>query len=235
MGDLYFLCSYWLLGGLAFFACWFCVYLLLAYRSSVRESFVEWMHEHRILSTGLFVLCLLINIFSNRTFYRWIKCDDIRTMSAGEYCYYVEINREYGNTYTLPAKIEVSQAGYTVTDSDGNEHTRTYSAYRLITVYFDNGGYLSAGGEEFELGESFSFFDQDDEYWECTFINERCEDAPFVESSQPNDWDTVRLTFCVIVLMLTFISLYGSVRELTDKNKAIIPSFRPADKKHCTR
>ena len=213
MGDLYSLCSYWLFGGIAYFACWFCVYLLVARKSSVRNSVVDYMQEKPVVSSILFSLCLLICVFSNRSFYRWVGCDDIRTMPAGEYCYYVEVNREYGNTYTLPAKIEVSKDGYTVTDSDGNEHTRTYSAYRLITVYFNNGGFLRVDGEEFELGKPFSFTDQDDEYWECRFVNERCSDAPFNETNPINEWDTVRLVFCGVVLLLTYASLRFSIRE----------------------
>lgn len=226
MGAIYSLCSYWLLGGAAYFACWFCVYLLLARKSSVRNSVVDYMQEKPVLSTTLFVLCLLICVFSNRSFYRWVGCDDIRTMPAGEYCYYVEVNREYGSTYTLPAKIEVSQDGYTVTDADGNEHTRTYSAYRLITVYFNNGGYLRVDGEEFELDEPFSFFDQNDEYWECTFTNRRCSDAPFDETNDVSDWDIIRLTFCVIVLLLTYFNLHNSVCDAIDKEKALNPSFQ---------
>lgn len=210
MGDLYFIFSNWLIGGAANLFCWHCVFMLVLRKSDLRSTFIGWMQDRRILSTGLFILCLLICVFSNRSFYRWVGCDDISTMPEGEYCYYVEVNREFSNSvYTLPAKIVVSR-------SDSG-----YKTYHIENVYFNNGGYLQLFDEEFEIDEPFSFNDQNDEYWDCTFTNKRCSDAPFNETNDVSDWDTVRLTFCVIVLLLTYINLHNGVCDSIDKEKAL--------------
>lgn len=215
MGDLYFLFGNWLIRGAAILFCLHCVIMLVLRDSDLRKTIVDRMKDRRILATGLFALCLIICVFSNRSFYRWVKCDDISTMPEGEYCYYVEVNREFSDSvYTLPAKIVVSH-------SDSG-----YRTYHIENVYFDNGGYLQLFDEEFEIDEPFSFNDQNEEYWDCTFTNKRCSDAPFNETKDVSDWDTIRLTFCVVLLLLTYIILYNDVRDAIDKEKALNPAFK---------
>lgn len=208
MGGLYFFFGNWLISGTATLFCLHCV-LMLVWRDSVlRETIVDWMKDHRIMATGLFALCLIVCVFSNRSFYRWVKCDDISTMPKGEYCYYVEVNREFSDSvYTLPAKIVVSY-------SDSG-----YRTYHIENVYFDNGGCLYIYDAEFVIDEPFSFNDQNEEYWDCTFTNKRCSDAPFNETKDVSDWDTIRLTFCVVMLLLTYISLQISVQKTIKEEK----------------
>lgn len=200
MYSLYTLCGHWFIAGTLQLICVFCIYLILARKSSVREDIVVYMEDHKVASAGVFALCLLISLFSNTNFYRFVGCEDIRTMPEGEYCYYVEINRELDDrTYTLPAKVKVSKGEYT--------------SYRLSEVYFSNGGYLRVSDEEFDVDEPFSFIDQDGDYWDCSFTNNRCSDAPFVEDSDTPVTYTVLLTFNVLILVLAYISLLRDAKE----------------------
>lgn len=213
MGDVYSVFSYWLIGVIPYLLSWFCVVLLLFHRIPPREPIMKWMKKRKIISTALFVLCLAISILSNRSFYRWIGCNDIRTLPAGEYCYYVKVNRVLDDrVYTLPAKIEVTNTSV-YTDNFGDKHPEHIADFYLRNVYFDNGGYLTIDDEGFEFGKPFEFMDQDYEYWECTVTEQRCTPAPFVESKNTKDADTVRITFCVLILVLTYISLQVSIRE----------------------
>ena len=228
MGDVYSVFSRPFIGGIVYFFCWFCVFLLLARKNDIRNDIVEWMRNHKILSVVGLLLCLSVSVLSNRSFYRWIDCKDIRTMPEGEYCYYVKVNRELDDrVYTLPAKVEIARSSYTYTDSNGEERHRSKDSYYLRTVYFNNGGYLVTD-DEFEAGEPIKFEDQDYEYWECTVTEQRCTPAPFAETSDINDTDTVRMTFCVLILVLTYLTLQNDIKEQR-KNEAHLQ--RQLDKK----
>ena len=200
MYSLYTLCGHWFIAGTLQLICIFCIYLILAKKSSVREDIIYYMEEHKATSVGIFVLCLLISLFSNPNFYRFVGCEDIRTMPEGEYCYYVKVNREIDDRiYTLPAKVKVSKDEYT--------------SYRLSVVYFSNGGYLRVSDEELDVDETFSFIDQNGDYWDCSFTNNRCSDMPFTEDSDTPVTYTVLLTFNVLVLVLAYISLLRDAKK----------------------
>ncbi len=214
MYSLYTLCGHWFIAGTLQLICIFCIYLILAKKSSVREDIIYYMEEHKATSVGIFVLCLLIGFFSNPNFYRFVGCEDIRTMPGGEYCYYVEVNRELDDrAYTLPAKVIVSKNEYTSTNSDGEERTEHETGYRLARVYFSNGGYLRVSDEAFDVDKPFSFIDQDGDYWDCIFTNTRCDDAPFRESNDTPVKYTVLLTFDVLILVLAYISLLRDAKK----------------------
>ncbi len=214
MYSLYTLCGHRLIAGTLQLICIFCVYLILARKSNVREDIVFYMEDHKITSAGIFALCLLISLFSNPNFYRFVGCEDIRTMPGGEYCYYVEVNREPDDrAYTLPAKVIVSKNEYTSTNSDGEERTEHETGYRLAQVYFSNGGYLRVSDEVFDVDKPFSFIDQDGDYWDCIFTNTRCDDAPFRESNDTPVKYTILLTFEVLILVLAYISLLRDAKE----------------------
>lgn len=198
-----------LFGVFAQIMCAYCVYWLLVPKSAARENVVIRMQEHPVTSAILFACCLLCCAIFNPNFYRLIEKDDVRTMPNGEYCYYVEVNREFDNsTYTLPAKIDIHR-------SDSG-----YMAYYLRNVYFNNGGYLDLGwDEEIELNKTFTFIDQNDELWEGTFTNKRCTPSPFAESNDAPVLYTVLLFFDVLVLVLTYISLQISVQNTKKEEK----------------
>ncbi len=200
MYSLYTLCGHPLIVGTLQFICIFCVFLILAKKSSIRDDIVIFMEDHKITSVGVFALCLLISLFSNPNFYRFVGYEDIRTMPEGEYCYYVEVNREIDDRiYTLPAKVKVTNDEYTY--------------YRLSEVYFSNGGYLRVNDEELDVDEPFSFIDQDGDYWDCSFTNNRCSDAPFTEDGDTPVTNTVLLTFNVLILVLAYISLLRDAKK----------------------
>ena len=185
------------------------LYFLLVPKSETR-SIVE---DHMISSPGsvplFFVIFLAICIGLNPNVYRWCGNDDIASMPVGEYCYYVEIGREFdteSRVYTLPAKVEVYRSDY------GN-------AYRIKNVYFNNGGYLTVRDGTFELGEELYFCDQDGEYWVGTFTNERCAPSPFVESDDTPPLYTILFAFDVLIVVLTYISLRISVLETIKVHK----------------
>lgn len=209
MYSLYTLCGHPLIAGTLQLICVFCIFLILAKKTSIHDDIVIYMEDHKIMSAGIFTLCLLISLFSNPNFYRFVGCEDIRTMPEGEYCYYVEVNSELNDrSYTLPARVKISKS----------EHI----SYHLSEVYFSNGGYLRASDEEFVIGEPFSFIDQDGNYWDCSFTNKRCGDAPFTEDSDVRAEYTVLLTFNVLMLILAYISLFREAKEDEAKyNKAI--------------
>lgn len=195
-----------------FFAQLVCVvflYCLLAPKSETRTA----IEEHMIESPGVvplfFIVCLAVCVWLNPNVSRWRGNNDIESMPVGEYCYYVEIGREAdteSRTYTLPAKIEVYRSDYG-------------KAYRLKNVYFNNGGYLYIDDGEFELKEELYFVDQNGEWWEGTFTNERCAPAPFVESDDTPVIYTILFTFDVLVLVLTYISLQISVQKTIKEEK----------------
>lgn len=185
------------------------LYFLLVPKSETR-SIVE---DHMISSRGsvplFLILYLAICIGLNPNVYRWCGNDDIASMPVGEYCYYVEIGREFdteSRVYTLPAKIEVCRSEYG-------------KAYRLHTVYFSNGGYLDADGEQVYLDEDIGFTDQNREYWVGTFTNERCAPSPFVESDDTPPLYTILFAFDVLIVVLTYISLRISVLETIKVHK----------------
>lgn len=200
MYSLYTLCSHWFIAGTLQLICIFCIYLILARKSSVREDIVFYMEDHKVTSASIFALCLLISLFSNPNFYRFVGCEDIRTMPEGEYCYYVEVNREIDDRiYTLPAKVKITKDEYTY--------------YRLSEVYFSDGGYLRVSDEDLDVDEPFSFIDQDGDYWDCSFTNNRCGDTPFTEDSDTPVTYTVLLTFNVLILVLAYISLLCDAKK----------------------
>ncbi len=200
MYSIYTLCGHPLIAGTLQLICISCVFLILAKKSSIREDIVFYMEDHKVISAGVFAVCLLISLFSNPNFYRFVGCEDIRTMPEGEYCYYVEVNREIDDRiYTLPAKVKVSKDEYT--------------SYRLSEVYFSNGGYLRVSDEELDVDEPFSFIDQDGDYWDCSFTNNRCSDTPFTEDSDTPVTYTVLLAFNVLILVLAYISLLRDTKK----------------------
>lgn len=191
------------------------LFFLLFPKSDTRQI----VENHMLHSPGsvpiFFVICLAFCIGLNPNVYRWFGNEDIDTMPVGEYCYYVEIGR-YEDTesrvYTLPAKIEVYRGEYG-------------KSYRLHTVYFSNGGYLDADGERLYLDEGIGFTDQNGEYWVGEFTNERCAPSPFVESNDTPALYTVLITFDVLVLVLSYISLQFSVQKTIkeDKQREALP------------
>lgn len=185
------------------------LYFLLVPKSETR-SIVE---DHMISSRGsvplFLILYLAICIGLNPNVYRWCGNDDIASMPVGEYCYYVEIGREFdteSRTYTLPAKVEVYRSDFG-------------KAYRLKKVYFNNGGYLHIDDFEFELKEELYFVDQNGEWWEGAFTNERCVPSPFAESNDTPPLYTILFAFDVLIVVLTYISLRISVLETIKVHK----------------
>ena len=188
---------------LAQVACAICLFLLVAPMSSPRKTIEDYLCDNPIAMPAFFLACLLICVGFNPNVYRWLGNDDIDSMPVGEYCYYVNVGREfdtYNRTYTLPAKIEVYR-------SDSGK------AYRLKNVYFENGGYLSVENGEFEPKEELYFSDQDDDWWIGSFSNERCAPAPFVESNDTPILYTILFITDILVLLLTYISLQISVQK----------------------
>lgn len=199
---------------LAQFVCVVFLYFILAPKSESRASVEHHMEDSPGSIPIFLVIFLAVCIGCNPNVYRWCGDSDIKTMLPGEYCYYVEIGREYdteSRIYTLPAKVEVYRSDY------GN-------AYRIKNVYFNNGGYLTVRDGTFYPDEGLYFRDQNSEWWEGTFTNERCAPSPFVESDDTPTLYTILFTCDVLIVVLTYISLQISVQKTIkekEKRKAL--------------
>lgn len=191
------------------------LYFLLAPKSEARAIIEHHMEDSPGSVPLFFVIFLAICIGLNPNIYRWLGNEDIETMPNGKYCYYVELGR-YEDTesrvYTLPAKIEVYHGEYG-------------KSYRLHTVYFSNGGYLDADGEQLYLDEDIGFTDQNGEYWVGTFTNDRCSPSSFVESDDTPALYTILFACDLLIVVLTYISLQISVQKTIkeDKQRAALP------------
>lgn len=217
MVDLYLISSHWLLAGLAQCACLFCAFLLVVYKSKIFASIKKWAKSTRILTTGVFLLFLLLNVFSNTNFYRMLDCDDIRTMPEGDFCYYVKIATGYNQEERVPALINISKTSYG-------------TSYRLSAVYFENSRTtLDAGNKEFTVNNSFTFVDQSNLTRYCTFTNYRARYAftPFRESEDAPAFDTLRLIFNVCVLILTYFLLLIDFHKPHDRST--LPDPTPSE------
>lgn len=185
------------------------LYFLLVPKSAARASLENHMENSPGSVPIFFVIFLAICIGCNPNVYRWCGDNDIEAMLPGEYCYYVEIGREFdteSRVYTLPAKVEVYRSDY------GN-------AYRIKNVYFNNGGYLTVRDGTFEPGEELYFCDQDGEWWEGTLTNDRCSPSPFVESDDTPTLYTILFACDVLIVVLTYISLQISVQKTIKEDK----------------
>ena len=213
MVDLYIISSHWLLAGLAQCVCLFCAVLLVAYKSKIFATIKKWAKSTRILTTVVFLLFLLISVFSNTNFYRMLECDDIRTMPEGDFCYYVKISAGYNQENRVPALINISKTGHS-------------TSYRLSAVYLENSRTtLDAGNKKFTINNSFTFVDQNNRTKYCTFTNYRARYAftPFHESEDSPALETFRLIFNVFVLILTYLLLLIDVHKPHDNSTIPAP------------
>ena len=128
---------------------------------------------------AIYIVCMLIMVFSNRSIIHFLGCTDIRTLDYGEYAYCVYATSEKGKTQKMLAKICVD---YDDKDDD------TSQMIWIENIYFNNGGYLY-----FEDSDVFCPYskenpsyiinkDQNGKYWEIELTNQKVYTTKF------DDW-----------------------------------------------
>lgn len=158
------------------------------------------------LRLPLLAIGLLGVLITNAAVHQLVGIHNLELKPEGTYCFYVEAHREGGNTYTLPAEIEVS-------DTESQTHTNYY----IKKVLFSNGSWLDADdGEPDDIGKPSAFFD-DDSDWELTLLNEHAY-SPLVKETDNADW--LDITFLLINLSAVAMFLRIACRKRAPSTSA---------------
>lgn len=148
------------------------------------------------------LLSIFILLFSSGRFVRLMGCNDFRIMPEGTYCYYVLATNEKGQTYTLPAKIEIM--------TDVNEDDE--KTYCVRNVYFKNGGYLyfedECQPEKNNKSGAWqdSAMDQNEKDWEIELTSNKTTHNSVCET-KPNNlpWLALLSSFSIIITCVFYV------------------------------
>lgn len=162
-------------------------------------------HINKIVLVILLLVCSFVLIFTESQLI-WLMDGktDLPIAPNGTYCYYVKAEREeYGEAYTLPAKIQKSD-----------------DTYYIENVYFSNGGYLYLkNGENIEFNETFYCEDQDGDIWEMRLTNWKTSHYMVTERYKLGFW---RLFFAIVPSCLMFLNalllIFTKNRKYSEEN-----------------
>ena len=129
-----------------------------------------------------------------------LKCEDLRLLPSGTYCYYVEATNSKGKTYTLPAEIIKSEGEYTV-----------------HKVYFNNGGYLYLDTyNTADFDETLETTDQDERDWDISFTNHKTYHHSITETKiQVSSQDVFVYLIGIVQIFIVFLH----IRSIVQLNK----------------
>lgn len=215
MYEAYKFFNNWVLGIIILIS--FCVYLndiFVAIRDGKKEStifYFEGVFGNRFsyllcrAAELIFVLFVIIaSLCSNAHFLvKMLNAQDMRLMSDGTYCYYVEATNEKGQTYTLPAHI-----------------SKVDGQYNVNCVYFSNGGYLYFDNMyDSSFNDIVKVEDQDNKKWTLVFTNEKAFHPKVQETGFSAGISTYIYYFIMLVHIIQFFRQLCNVSKSTSSNK----------------
>ncbi len=148
----------------------------------------------------LFAVLTLMSAVLTETTLQKMGVYDLELLPEGQYCFYVELERN-DKTYTVPARIEISDEYKTYYDSHGREKEQKRTYYYIHNVYWSNGGYSTFENyEELDINHSVNIIDGREHEYSCTLLNEHAYTSQFEETQPPTKNYIIMLmeSFCVI-------------------------------------
>ena len=176
-------------------------------------TFKEWIDEIGSEIYGLagkwsqiiLIVSSIALLLTNTTIHQFVGINNLKLKPEGTYCFYVEATSSYGKTYTLPAQIRIEKESEEV--GEGKE--RTYTYYYIEKVVFSNGGYLNTEDlESVEINESSYFYDDEDNKWELTLLNEHAYSPNIKETNTATWFDITFLSLEIISMSILLYALF---------------------------
>ena len=155
------------------------------------------------LTKNLIIISSVALLLTSPTIHQLVGINNIKLKPEGTYCFYVEAKKQGEKTYTLPAKIRIEEEREEVSENK----ERIYRFYYIEKVYFPNGGWLDTEDlDEVELNEASYFYDDNDDEWELTLLNEH---AYTPEVAETNNATWIQIVFLSIGIASIIIVLYA--------------------------
>lgn len=166
---------------------------------SVKDGTVSWiMNQNVLLVVAAIIFITGFNLYHSSL--QSILSNSLYDKKDGTYCYTAELTSKKGKTYTLPAKIIVSE----------NE-------YALQEVYFSNGNSLEFDAEAFSKNDPEIDYARpigEDSTWKVKIINKPNYSKHVQESEiTPLRWTFVILDVLIIIFNFTTLILYFVERK----------------------
>lgn len=128
---------------------------------------------------------------------------DLRLKPEGQYCFFVEAQRENGKTYTLPAQVRVNTF-------DGRD-------YYVEKVFFSNGGWLEFHNEDYiDIGESAYFYENDEE-WRVKLLNEHAYSPHVTETNNAEGGDIIQMLAETIPVLFLLCACVIPLKETEEE------------------
>lgn len=165
------------------------IYIWHAHKTKI--PFSRWADEISSISEKhigsfrkpLLIISILGILITNAAVHQIVGIHNLKLLPEGSYCFYVEAHQQGGNTYVLPASVEVVRER--IDRDEGRSKTRSY--YYIKSILFSNGGWLDADdGEADRIGKPSDFWDGEYD-WELTLLNEHAY-SPRIQETNNADW-----------------------------------------------
>ena len=170
----------------------------------------------------IYVLSIVASIISSPLMQEIGVFNSLYLEDAGYYSYTVNVDSpEYKGEY--PARIEVEKEEEE--EETGRGRTKTHRNYYIHEIVLNDQWVIDVGREYCRVGNTIEFYDENDDYWECTLINEHSTSSYIEETDRFSSFDLVIAIIKVIAHSFAIIMIIAVA--FTKRHTKPIPSGNP--------
>lgn len=186
-------------------------YVYRAIKDKLKKPLKEWLNEMGCefcktlgkYAQPILIVTSIAGLLTNTTIHELVGVNNLKLKPEGIYCFYVKAMDETGETYIVPAEVEIEKESEDV----GDWETRTYTYYYIKTVILSNDTYLyTEDTGNVEINQAVQFCDDDEKLWELVLLNEHAY-SPMIQETNNATW--IKVSFLIIKTFSNLISIYA--------------------------